>query len=86
VSATKFRYKITNELEKKSVLSNSALVCGVNYTPHKLNSESTLVKLAHYSRFEPYSGMMESTESIKAGLNLLDGVNFWETVRFNTFL
>ena len=34
VNATKFKYRIAEDLEKKSVLSNSALVCGLVYTPH----------------------------------------------------
>lgn len=80
VNATKFKYRIASDLEKKSVLSNSALMCGLTYTPQYLNSESNIVKLAHNSRFEPHSGRMESTESVKAGFSLLDGVNLWNSV------
>lgn len=80
VNATNFKYRIASDLETKSVLSNSALQCGLTYTPEQLNSESTIVKLAHNSRFEPHSGKMESTESFKAGFSLLDGVNLWKSV------
>ena len=55
-------------------------MCGLTYTPQSLNSESTIVKLAHNSRFEPHNGKMESIESFKAGFNLLDGVNLWKSV------
>jgi len=82
VNSTKFRYKITRDLEKKSVLSNSALICGVTYTPEELNSESTLVKIAHNSRFIPSTGLMESTERFMGGFNLWEGVNFWKSVSF----
>ena len=80
VNAIKFRYKITPDLEKKTVLSNSALVCGLTYTPQSMNSESTLVKVAHNSRIEPHTGRIESTESIKGGFNLWDGATVWKTV------
>jgi hypothetical protein len=80
VNATKFKYRIASDLEKKSVLSNSALMCGLTFTPQSLNSESTIVKLAHNSRLGPHSGKMESTESVKAGFSLLDGVNLWNSV------
>ena len=81
VNSTKFRYRITKDLEKKSVLSNSALICGVTYTPQELNSESTLIKIAHNSRFIPSTGLMESTERFMGGFNLWEGVNFWKSVR-----
>ncbi len=86
VNATKFRYRLAADLEKKWVLSNSAVLCGLSYTPHRFNTESTLVKLGHNSRFEPLTGAIESTETVKFGFNLWEGVNLWKSVRTFGFM
>lgn len=80
VNATKFRYRC-GDLEKKTVLSNSALMCGLTYTPSSFNSESNLLKLGHNSRFEPLTGRCENIESVKFGTPLYGPVNIWKSVR-----
>jgi hypothetical protein len=79
VNATKFRYRC-GDLEKKTVLSNSAISCGVSYTPSSLNNESTIVKVGHNTRFEPVTGICENVESIKFGTPIYGPVSMWKTV------
>lgn len=80
VNGTTLKYSCCPELSQKFKLGNSAFNYEIGYKPADWNTEEKSLALKHASKYEPATGKLESTESLKFGSPQLGPVRVWTTV------
>ncbi len=79
VNGATLKYNVKDTSQKFKV-SNSAFNYELGYKPASWNNDEKTLNLKHASKFDPTTGTLESTESIKLGLSKVGPLGVWTTV------
>lgn len=80
VNGTTLKYNFNKEISEKLKLGNSVFNMEVSYKPTKMNDDKQSLALKHASKYNPSTGNVESTESIKYGVPQVGPIRPWFTV------
>jgi len=68
VNNTTLKFKQSKELSHKLKLGNSVFNYELGFKPTDFNNDEKNLQLKHVSKYEPASGKLENTESLKVGI------------------
>jgi hypothetical protein len=79
VNGTTLKYNC-RDYSQKFKFANTSFNYEIGYKPVDHNTDEKSLQLKHSSKFEPATGKLESTETLKFGSPQLGPLRFWETV------
>ena len=67
VNGSTLKYAPSKEVSQKFKLGNTSFLYELGYKPQDLNTDDKTLQLKHKSQYQPASGKLESTETVKFG-------------------
>ena len=80
VNGTTLKYNGIKDVSQKLKLGNTVLNYEIGYKPSEHNTDDRTVQLKHATKYEPSSGRIDNTETLKVGIPKVGPLRPWLTV------
>ena len=80
VNGTTIKYNGIKDVSQKLKLGNTVLNYEIGYKPSEHNTDDRTVQLKHATKYEPSSGRIDNTETLKVGIPQVGPLRPWLTV------
>jgi hypothetical protein len=80
VNGTTLKYNGLKDVAQKLKLANAAVTYELKYKPSQHNNDEKTVEVKHNSKYEPSTGRLDNTETLKVGIPKVGPLRPWLTV------